>query len=163
MNNIYYVYFHRNPYTEEIVYIGKGCHGRAWDVTRCRNQHKEHQDWMKHLCLSGYLPSDWVEIVEKELTEEEANKAEKRYIHNIGPKFNRQGGETNNKAKLTNEQAIEIYELANQKKSNPKQPLHQELADKYGVSRACISMIAAVKQWKSVLIPYLKGKNEVRT
>lgn len=41
MNKLFYVYTHTDPITELVVYIGKGCHGRAWDVTRCRGQHKE--------------------------------------------------------------------------------------------------------------------------
>lgn len=162
MNNIYYVYEHFDPETKQIVYFGKGCYGRAWDVTRARRENKEHQLWMKELSSRGYLPSDWVYIRERELSEKEALELEHYLINNYGPRFNTQAGEKQHQAKLTNEQAIEIYELANQKKDTPRYPLHQELANKYNVSRACISMIANVKQWKSVLIPYLKGKNETR-
>ncbi len=162
MTKLYYVYQHFDPLTKEIVYIGKGCHGRAWDVTRCRNEHKEHQSWMKSLCSKGFIPTDWVYIVKRGLLEEEAYTLEHDLINQGCPLFNRQSGEKQHQAKLTNQQAIEIYELANQKKVTPRYPLHQELANKYNVSRACISMIANVKQWKAVLIPYLKDKDEKR-
>lgn len=156
MNKLYYVYQHFHPLTEEVVYIGKGCHGRAWDVTRCRNQHKEHQDWMKELCINGFIPTDWVFIVKRGLLEEEAYTLEHNLINQGCPIFNRQSGGKQHQSKLTNDQAIEIYEL-----TKDRIP-HKEIADYYGVSKACVSMISTVTQWKAVLIPYIKAKNEAR-
>ena len=144
-SNIYYVYHHVDPITSEIVYVGKGCHGRAWDVTRCRNTHKEHQDWMKELCVLGYIPTDWVKIEHKNLSENEALRLEKEYFHTKGqPIFNRQSGEKNHQSKITDEQAREIYLLTKQKTM-----LHREIADLYGISRTAVSMIASRKQWKA--------------
>lgn len=158
MSNIFYVYDHIHPVTGEVVYIGKGCHGRAWDVTRCRGQHKAHQDWMKGLCAKGFTPADWVRILYQGLTEKQALDEEHYLINEGCPVFNRQSGEKQHQAKLTNQQAIEIYELTKSKK-----PIyHKDIAAKYGVSRTCVSMISSVKQWKAVLIPYIKDKNETR-
>lgn len=142
----YYVYLHVDPITGETVYVGKGTLGRAWDVTRVRKKHHhEHCSWMLSLSEQGYLPTDWVHILERNLTEDEAFSKEKEYLHNNGKlKFNRQSGEDNYQAKLTDSQAREIYKLANFDKLK-----HKEIADKYKVSRTCVSMIASGKQWKA--------------
>ena len=141
---IYYVYVHVVPHTKDIMYVGKGCYGRAWDVTRNRDGHPKHLDWMKSLVNAGYLPSDWVKIVKHRLTEAQAFAYEKEYLHSIGgADFNRQSGENNFQAKLTNLQAQEIY-LKAKSGSN-----HQTLADQFGVSRSAISMIASRKQWRA--------------
>jgi hypothetical protein len=158
MSNIFYVYKHVDPLYNMVVYIGKGCHGRAWDVTRCRNEHKEHQSWMKELCTLGYTPDDWVEIVQKGMSEKEALDLEHKLINTFGcPVYNRQSGEKQHQAKLSNQQAIEVYTLAKEGKL-----LHREIAEKYDISRTCVSMIASVKQWKAVLLPYIKELNEKR-
>lgn len=143
--SIYYVYLHVHPRTHEVVYVGKGVYGRAWDVTRNRNGHPEHLAWMKEQASQGYLPTEWVQIWKRELTEQEAFAEEKNYLHTHGTKkFNRQSGERNFQAKLTDEQAREIYLLCQDQVYT-----HQQLADKYGVSRAAISMIASRKQWRA--------------
>ena len=140
--NKYYVYLHRHPQTMEVVYVGKGVNGRAWDVTRCRGQHKEHQTWMQSLIEEGYIPSDWVIIHAKNLSEQDAYKLERSYLYDNGTlRFNRQSGERNYQAKLTDAQAIEIY-LAKEQ--------HKVLAERYGVSRSAISMIKTRKQWRAV-------------
>lgn len=140
---IFYVYIHRSPIDHELVYVGKGCGGRAWDVTRNRGEHHDHQKWMQNLMEMGYLPSDWVTIVYRGLTEEDAFSKEKEFLHSNGTtRFNRQSGERNNQAKLTDAQVKEIFIRA--KKQN-----HQELANEFGVSRSAISMIASRKQWRA--------------
>ena len=151
----YYVYKHIDPITNEVVYIGKGCNGRAWDVTRCRNTHKEHQDWMLSLSNMGFIPIDWVIIIHKNLEEGQALELEKQLIHLGCPIFNRQSGEKQHQAKLTNIKAIEIYDL-----TKTKGLAHKDIAELYGVSRTCVSMISSVKQWKAVLIPHIKERNE---
>jgi len=144
--DVYYVYIHFDPETTKVVYVGKGCNGRAWDVTRCRNKHKEHQTWMQNLCKLGFIPTDWVEILHKNCTESEALRLEKEYMYKYGqPIFNRQAGEKNYQAKLTDEQAREIYKAAQEKKLT-----HKQLADIYGISRSAVSMIATRKQWRAV-------------
>lgn len=142
----YYVYLHIEPDSDpqEVVYVGKGKYGRAWDVTRSRNHNLDHQEWMQELYDLGYLPTDWVLIINRNLTESEAFRIEKEYTYINGcPKFNRNAGENNHQSKMTNEQAREGYLLA---KNGTK---HQEIADMFGVCRSAISMIASGKQWKA--------------
>ena len=144
MNN-FYVYLHTDPRTQEVVYVGKGKHGRAWDVTRCRTDNKEHQNWMLELSELGFIPTDWVSILYKNHTENGALQLEKEYLHLHGVlRFNRQSGERQHQAKMTDAQALEAYAMV---KAGAKQ---QEVADKFGVSRSAISMLASGKQWKAV-------------
>lgn len=142
---VYYVYTHFDPKTKETVYVGKGRGGRAWDVTRARGNHKDHQNWMTSLMHQGFIPSDWVEIIEKNLTEKEAFEKELNLIHEKGLiKFNRQQGETQHQAKMTNDQAIEAFKLVKEGIQ------HKIVAEKFGVSRTTISMLANRKNWKTV-------------
>ena len=149
MNN-YYVYLHKDPTTKEIVYVGKGRHGRAWDVTRCRTENKDHQNWMLEQSEKGFLPSDWVTILEKNLTEKEAFSAETVWMHEHGsPEFNRTSGQKNHQAKITDDQAREIFKLASIKQ-------HKEIAEEYGISRSAVSMIATRKQWRAATACLIK-------
>lgn len=137
----YYVYRHIHPETKETVYVGKGCYGRAWDVTRNRGGNPEHLEWCKGLADVGYLPSQWVVVDRQGLEESEALRVEKNYLHTKGrPQFNRQSGEKNYQAKLTDQQARDIFQRID---------LHKTIAQEYGVSRSCISMIKSRKQWKA--------------
>lgn len=141
---IYYVYVHGTPHTNDICYVGKGCYGRAWDVTRNRSGNPEHVAWMKNLSDCGYLPRDWVRIVKHGLTEKAAYRLEKEFLHQIGGTiFNGQSGERNFQAKLTNDQAREIYSRAKSGET------HKSLASEYGVSRSTVSMIVSRKQWRA--------------
>lgn len=143
----FYVYLHKDPLTEEVVYVGKGKYGRAWDVTRSRGNSKEHQTWMQKLSLSGYLPCDWVTILEKNLSEAQAFSLEKETLHTLGvTRFNRQSGENQHQAKLSDLQAIEIYHRVWRDKESPRL-----LSKEFRVSRACIYMIKNKKQWKTTL------------
>lgn len=140
----FYVYRHIDPETKETVYVGKGVHGRAWDVTRSRTN-QAHSKWMIEMCDKGWLPSDWVKIEAKNLSEKQAFEVEASIMHQEGrTKFNKQAGENNHQSKLTDTQAKEIYI----KCKHEKIP-HKELADAYGVSRSAISMIATRRQWKT--------------
>ena len=141
----HYVYLHHDPTTGQIVYVGKGIYGRAWDVTRSRAYNKEHREWMKGLSKLGFTPNQWVTIHKKNLTEEEAFKIEKEYLHNNGTlTFNMQCGEKQYQAKMTNKQAREAFKMAKEGKK------HKEIAELYGVSRTAISMLASGKQWRAV-------------
>lgn len=141
----FYVYLHVDPLYSQVVYVGKGVHGRAWDVTRCRGQHTEHQDWMKELCELGYVPSDWVKIIHKGLSEQDALALEKAWLHTNGcPVYNRQSGEKQHQSKLTNQQARDAFLLAK------AGMLHREIAEEFGVSRSAISMLVAGKQWRAI-------------
>ena len=78
----------------------------------------------------GFIPSDWTDVLYKGLTEKDAYTKEKEILHRIGGTiFNRQSGERNYQAKLTDEQARSIYVS----KDNSG-----VLSRKYGVSRAAI-------------------------
>lgn len=143
----FYVYLHVDPRTNEVVYVGKGKYGRAWDVTRCRSLNKEHQEWMKELSSYGFVPSDWVIIYNKGMSEEAAFLLEKEYLHTNGVlKFNRQSGERQHQAKLTDEQAIEIFHLAWDKKES-----QASIAKRYGVCRTVVPVIKYKRQWKATL------------
>ena len=140
----FYVYLHVDPSTNEVVYVGKGTNGRAWDVTRCRTENSEHQDWMLELCSIGHTPDEWVVILEKGLSEVAAFKLEKEYFHTHGrPRFNRTGGEKNHQSKLTDQQARDAYLLCHMGMRQ------KDVAEEFGVSRTAISMITTGKQWKS--------------
>lgn len=146
MGSIYYVYEHVDPRSGEIVYIGMGSGGRAWDVSRDRNHHKNHLSWMKELMFDGYIPSDWVNILAKNLDQISAREKEVNEIHNHGnrTRFNRQSGERQHQAKLTDKQALEVFTLKTQGFT------HKEIAKKFGVSRPAISMILSGKNWRAI-------------
>jgi len=143
----YYVYAHTCPVTKETVYVGKGVNGRAWDVTRSRGQHKKHQEWMQKLCEVGYIPSDWVCILYRGLSEYDAFKMELSEIHKRYPlRFNRQTGQAQHQSKLTNEDAKELFRL-----SWSGEFTRKELSDMFGICESNVSMIKHKRQWKSVL------------
>jgi hypothetical protein len=73
--NRYYIYFHINPVTEQIFYIGKGRKQRAYD-RKGRNIY-----WQSYVLKYGFR----VEIIENQLEEQEAFDREKYYINKIGP------------------------------------------------------------------------------
>ena len=93
---VFYVYVHFDLQTDHVVYVGKGCYGRAWDVTRNRGGHLDHVAWMKAQCEMGFNPNSFVRIIHMYCTESEALELEKQYMYTHGqPVFNRQAGEKN--------------------------------------------------------------------
>lgn len=74
MNNKYYIYFHINPLKNEIFYVGKGCDSRAFSKNRKNNL------WHNIVNKYGYI----VDIIEDNLTEQEAFEREIFYIKKIG-------------------------------------------------------------------------------
>lgn len=76
MINTYYIYFHRNPITKEIFYVGLGLDRRAWDKGRGRNKH-----WINYVKKHG---NPIVEIVHNDLTLEQAADKEQQYIKLYG-------------------------------------------------------------------------------
>lgn len=83
----YYVYFHREPETGRIRYVGLGTGSRAWEVRYTSNyktgygqRSKEHYDWWKELESSGHTLADIVEIVSSNLSKESANLLETNLI-----------------------------------------------------------------------------------
>lgn len=144
-SKIFYVYLHQDPTTKEIVYAGKGKYGRAWDVTRVRSQgHHQHCEWLKQQSELGFLPSDWVVILYKGLAEKEAYQLENEYIVNHTPRFNRGQhiGETNHCAKLTDDQARELFVRSHKERIG-------DLAKEFAVSPAAIYHIKNRKQWRT--------------
>ena len=75
MNN-YYIYFHINPLKNEVFYVGKGKDKRAWKKIS-RSTH-----WKNIVKKYGYI----IDIIEQNLTEEEAFEREIFYIKKIGRK-----------------------------------------------------------------------------
>lgn len=138
------MYEHIDPETKEIVYIGKGSGGRAWDVTRARNNRRDHQEWMLKKMEQGYIPCDWVKIISKNLSNKQALEVELNRLHTFGlTRFNLQTGEKNHQSKLSNKQAIEIY-----RRVQIEKPV--DLAKEYNVSKAAIYHIKNRTQWKIV-------------
>lgn len=70
----YYIYLHINPLRNEIFYVGKGCGKRAFSKSG------RSSFWKNIVKKYGYI----VDIVEDNLTEDEAFKREVFYIKKIG-------------------------------------------------------------------------------
>lgn len=101
---IYYVYKHTDPRTNEIIYIGHGCRGRAWihgsKLTCLRSQ--PHLDHLEGMTQAGFTPQDWVELIVTGITKEDACKIEQDLIRKINPTYNMPQGK--HLIKLTPEQ-----------------------------------------------------------
>lgn len=96
---VHYVYLHRHPNTDEVLYVGSGRNERAYRSTTTGDSRlyghrsKEHAMVLKELQLEGYLPTDWVEILAKQLTKSEACVIEQEHIRELRPRFNRPAGQ----------------------------------------------------------------------
>jgi len=106
--NIYYVYFHTDPETNEIVYIGKGSRGRAWHCAESNSRGEAHANWMNALVLDGFTPEAWVTLKETALTEKDAYVLERAYINQHLPKFNSKHDQA---CKLSSEDLTKIVTL----------------------------------------------------
>jgi hypothetical protein len=78
--NVFYVYNHIDL-NGEIVYVGKGCNGRAWNTSR----KEDHAKWMIS-CILDNIP--FVRITHSRLTSSEALLVEREFILKYKPKFN---------------------------------------------------------------------------
>lgn len=105
----HYVYVHEDPRTGDIRYVGCGTGQRAWMISttsgnRCYGHRtKEHFDWYMELESFGFLMSDIVRVVVRELSKAEAKKFEKSLIEeNKDSLFNihRGAGSMMNKDKI---------------------------------------------------------------
>ena len=74
MKNKYYIYFHINPLTNKVFYVGKGHKNRAYQK-RSRNQY-----WKNTVAKYGYI----IDIIDHNLTNEEAGIKEIFYIKFFG-------------------------------------------------------------------------------
>lgn len=81
----FYVYIHFHPESKEVVYVGKGTAGRAWQCGYSTakapdglrgNRTKEHQQWIEKLLFVGYTPSDYVQIIAQGLDKKSAYRFE---------------------------------------------------------------------------------------
>ena len=79
----YYLYYHKNPLTKELFYIGIGTNKRAWDFISGRNSH-----YKNYIKKHG---EPIVDIIKENLTKEEACSLEMEYI----AKYGRKGIESN--------------------------------------------------------------------
>jgi len=70
----FYIYFHINPLKNEVFYVGRGHNRRAWE--RCRR----NNFWKNENNKYGFI----VDIVETNMTMQEANEKEIFYIKKIG-------------------------------------------------------------------------------
>ena len=85
MTSDFYVYFHMDG--DEIVYVGKGSRGRAWDCQTGKNRSAAHSEFML-----DRLPFLDIKFPSHGITEDEADSLEKLMIGKHQPKFNRLGG-----------------------------------------------------------------------
>jgi len=73
-----YVYIHHHPQREtDVVYVGKGTRGRAWDDT---NRSPEHRCWLRDIQNLGFAPDTFVRIERRKLTSDEAEREERALI-----------------------------------------------------------------------------------
>lgn len=95
-----YVYFHVDPITNEIVYIGHGTNERAWRCTSspsCDDKNyghrsKEHATWCQNLIIEGFTPNDWVFIESILMDKSSACLREQKLIRKHLPRFNKPSG-----------------------------------------------------------------------
>ena len=92
---IYYVYSHIDPRTDELIYVGHGCRGRAWihGSKRTCLRSQEHLDHLESMTLDGLVPTDWVYIVQQGLDKSSACQLEQEIIRSEKPKYNKPAGE----------------------------------------------------------------------
>lgn len=81
----YYVYDHFDPVSGEVVYIGLGTMGRAWDASTRTATHKE---WCIRLSERGYTPDQYVRLRVRGLRRLAALQLERRAIEAAKPRFN---------------------------------------------------------------------------
>lgn len=92
--DVYYVYKHVDPRNGELLYVGHGFKGRAWihgsENTCLRSQ--THTELLDEITDQGYLPTDWVQILERGLTKKSACLVEQALIRELKPRFNKPQG-----------------------------------------------------------------------
>lgn len=74
----YYLYYHKNPLTKELFYVGIGTNKRAWDFISGRNPH--YKNYVKK------YGEPIVDIIRENLTKEEACSLEMEFITKYGRK-----------------------------------------------------------------------------
>ena len=91
METKYYVYFHIDPRTNQVFYVGKGSNNRAWIL--CKRSEK-HIEWIKNLSLNHLKPL--IKIAHSFNNEKDALQRERMVISFLlkagHPLLNRNGG-----------------------------------------------------------------------
>ncbi len=88
----HYVYQHIHPVSGIVLYIGHGSKGRAWVGQTLRSE--EHASMLDLLTKEGFLPCDWVKILARKLTKEQAKCIERELIQEYKPLFNKAQGKS---------------------------------------------------------------------
>lgn len=86
---VFYVYFHVDPATDEVVYVGSGTKERAWTIRESNRSNEQHLDWLLKLETEGRTPDEHVHIAHKFRTKREALDKEAELIEELNPRFNR--------------------------------------------------------------------------
>jgi hypothetical protein len=125
---IHYVYKHVDPRTDELLYIGHGCRGRAWvhgsDKSVLRSQ--EHLAHLESMTQEGFVAGEWVFVLNSGLTKSDACVIEQDLIRKMKPLYNKPQGKS--ALKITPEQ----YQLAQEMREDGK--FYHQIADEIGVS-----------------------------
>jgi excinuclease UvrABC nuclease subunit len=123
----YYVYTHRDPITQEVVYVGRGRRDRAWQCRSSQRMFPAHVEWLEKKLDDGWLTMDDIVTIEaKGMWKEDATLIENELIEKHKPPFNRKLGIP---FKLIDEQAWEARAFYYEGGWS-----YKELAEKYGVS-----------------------------
>lgn len=94
----HYVYVHFHPHhpgdEKHVVYVGKGVDSRAW--SRYARQ-PGHRYWLRDWQNLGYTPGQFVKVVKRGMTEQQARRCEKSlityYLRRGCSLFNRERGQ----------------------------------------------------------------------
>jgi hypothetical protein len=88
MNN-YYIYFHKNPSTNQIFYVGLGSHVLYQKYKRAENIKQRNQHWKNYVVKHGF---PIIEIIHDNLSQKEACELEVKYITEFGRKHYENNG-----------------------------------------------------------------------
>ena len=138
----FYVYYHVDPRTNQIVYIGMGSGGRAWCCSPSDHSDENHSNWIKELLNIGYTPDEFVQVIRSGLERKDALIIESRMIKRWRPVYNRLGLVIY--TLLTEDQQNNIIEL----REIDKLP-YSKIAEKIG------SSTMTVQRW---YVQYQSGK-----
>lgn len=144
-----YIYAHINPETGEVIYVGQGQKGRAWE---CKKRSEPHEKFLDNLAGMGFTPADWVVILDQDIDANAVGPRELFLIKTLKPLFNHQGvvpstaqGEASTNSVLTTAQVREI-----RKSYSQGGVTMQTLGEAYGVARVTILKIIHRQMWKHV-------------
>lgn len=86
---MFYVYFHVDPSSGDIVYVGSGTKERAWLARASNRQNEEHLAWLRNIETLGHTPDEYVTIVFKSSVKREVLDRETQLIEELKPRFNK--------------------------------------------------------------------------